>query len=66
MLKEKENTWVQCQWCGHIYQIDDNIPIDRSIINSVCPKCRYEYALNCGNHEDIYYYYNANLDNRYY
>lgn len=66
MLREKENTWVQCQWCGYLYQIDGEIPIDKSIINLVCPKCRYDHALNCGNDESIYRFYNVNLDERHY
>ena len=66
MLKEKEITWVQCQCCGYLYQIDTKIGIDMSIINSVCPRCEYERALNCGNKEDIYSFYNVNLDERYF
>ena len=66
MLNEKEKTWVQCQFCGHLYQVESYVPIDVSIINSICPKCEYEKALNCGSDEDIYRYYNVNLDERYY
>ena len=66
MLKGKESTWVQCQCCGYLYQINKEIPVDKSIINSVCPKCDYEHGLNCGKYEDIYDCYNLNLDERYY
>jgi transcription elongation factor Elf1 len=66
VLRGKEDTWVQCQCCGYLYQIDETISINKSIVNYVCPKCGYKHALNCGNYEDIYYYYNVNLDERYY
>lgn len=66
MLSEKEKTWLQCQHCGYLYQTDAKVGFDLSIIDSVCPRCEYERALNCGNDEDIYRYYNTNLDERYY
>ena len=65
--REKESTWVQCQSCGHIYQIQRKISIEESMIESVCPKCRGNVGLNCGDaQEDIYYFMNPNVDERYY
>ena len=65
--EEKEYTYVQCQCCGHLYIVDNKIPITMSIINSICPKCGNNIGLNCGNRkEDIYLYMNENLDWRYY
>ena len=63
----KERTWIQCQSCGHIYQVNKKVSIEKSIIESVCPECRGHVGLNCGDkEEDIYVYMNVNLDNRYY
>ena len=47
-VEEREKTWVQCTNCGHIYTIDDIIPMEKAIINSTCRKCEHERALNCG------------------
>lgn len=66
-LKRQQSTWVQCQNCGHIYQIANKISIETSMIQSVCPRCGENIGLNCGDkEEDIYIYMNANLDERYY
>lgn len=63
----KESTWIQCQSCGNIYQIANKISIEKSIVNSMCPRCEGRVGLNCGDKEqDIYLYMNINLDNRYY
>ena len=63
----KQSTWVQCQSCGKIYQIADKVSIEKSIIQSVCPRCEDYVGLNCGDkEEDIYIYMNPNLDERYY
>lgn len=65
--KGKQSTFVQCQSCGNIYQIADKVSIEKSIIQSVCPRCGENIGLNCGdNEEDIYIYMNTNLDERYY
>lgn len=66
MLNKKETTYVQCQCCGYLYQVNEIISISKSIIECTCPKCEYDHALNCGNYEDKYIYYNVNLDERYY
>lgn len=63
----KECTWIQCQSCGYIYRINKKVSIEKSIINSVCPECEYNIGLNCGdNKDDIYYFYDQTLDERYY
>lgn len=65
--KGKQSTWVQCQSCGNIYQIADKVSIEKSIIQSVCPRCGENIGLNCGDkEEDVYIYMNPNLDERYY
>lgn len=65
--KGKQSAWVQCQSCGNIYQIADKILIEKSIIQSMCPRCGEDIGLNCGDkEEDIYLYMNINLDERYY
>lgn len=65
--KAKQGTYVQCQSCGNIYLIVDNISIEQSIIQSVCPSCGENIGLNCGNkEEDIYRFYDVVLDERYY
>ena len=65
--EERQSTFVQCQSCGEIYQIAGNISIEKSIIQSMCPRCGEYVGLNCGDNEnDIYLYMNPNLDERYY
>lgn len=64
--REKECTWVQCQMCGHIYQIQRKVSIESFIIESVCPECGGDIGLNCGDKDDIYYFMNPNMDERYY
>lgn len=65
--KGKQSTFVQCQSCGNIYQTVDKVSIEKSIIQSVCPRCGENIGLNCGeNEEDVYIYMNPNLDERYY
>lgn len=63
----KEITYVQCQYCGHIYRIANKVSIEDSIIQSECPRCGDMVGLNLGDQEeDIYLYINSNLDLRYY
>lgn len=63
----KDRTYVQCQYCGHIYQIEIKISIEDSIIQSECPKCGDMVGLNLGDkEEDIYLYYNNVMDSRWY
>ena len=64
---EHNGSFVQCQYCGDIYYIDRDIPVDAFIVKSICPNCGYKKALNCGkDREDIYLYMNESLDSRYY
>ena len=59
--------WVQCTQCGEIYYLDEPVPIDRLYVTSICPRCGNERGQNCGDkEEDIYYYYNSDMDPRYY
>lgn len=63
----KDRTYVQCQYCGHIYQIASKVSIEKSIIRCECPKCGDMTGLNLGDkEEDIYYFYDPTLDERYY
>lgn len=63
----KQGTFVQCQCCGNIYLIPDEISIEKSLIKSDCPMCSGHVGLNCGyKKEDVYIYMNLNLDDRYY
>lgn len=65
--REKETTWIQCQCCGNIYQVNRKIPIGVSIVRLECQKCGEYSGLNCGNNEDdLYIYMNPNVDERYY
>ena len=67
MVKGKgTGSYAQCQCCGKIYQANENISVEKTIVNLECPRCGYCRALNCGNEEDIYYFYNVNLDEKYY
>ena len=63
-----EDGWVQCQVCGALYKTKVHISEDDLYIEVHCPKCRDDTKhLYCGEDEtEIYYYYNANLDQRYY
>jgi len=67
-MEKKENvSYVQCLCCGNIYTIERNIPIDVLVVRSECPKCKHKKGLNCGDkEEDVYLYYDAVLDERYY
>jgi len=63
----KDRTWIQCQSCGHLYLINKKVSIEKSIVKSICPRCRGHIGLNCGDkQEDIYVYINPNLDERYF
>lgn len=63
--------WVQCQNCGKLHKIkqkDISIFDDDLYIQLHCPQCRDDTKhLWCGEDEtEVYIYYNANLDPRYY
>jgi hypothetical protein len=60
-------SYVQCLSCGHIYTIEHKIPTGVSVVKSYCPRCEWQKGLNCGDkEEDIYYFYDPGLDERYY
>ena len=63
-----DKAWIQCQVCGHLHEVKIRLPEDNLYIYEYCPKCRDETkSLYCGeNKADAYFYYNANLDPRYY
>ena len=65
----REEGWVQCQICGELHKIKiHNLSDDNLYITAQCPNCRDETKhIYCGEDEaDIYYYYNVNVDPRYY
>lgn len=66
-ISGKKRTWIQCQNCGALYQIQQKLPVDAFYIDTECPECGYEVGLNCGeNEEDVYELMNINLDDRFY
>lgn len=65
--REKESTWIQCQCCGKLYQVDRKIPISISIVRTECPRCEEYSGLNVGYDQDeIYLYMNPNVDERFF
>ena len=65
---KETGSYVQCQHCGHIYQIKESMLIDKLYVASVCPRCNeYGKGLNCGDKkEDIFIFYDPYLDERYF
>lgn len=62
-----QGTWIQCAHCGHIYYIEKSVPESKLYIQSECARCGCNKGLNCGSNEDeIYDFYNPNLDERYF
>jgi Zn finger protein HypA/HybF involved in hydrogenase expression len=63
-----DKVWIQCQNCGHLHKAKIQLSEDDLYIYEYCPKCRDETkSLYCGEDEtEIYIYYNANLDTRYF
>jgi hypothetical protein len=60
---------VQCQCCGTVHKTTiRNLSDDDLFIEQWCPRCRDETKhIYCGeNVTDIYYYYNVNVDPRFY
>lgn len=67
MNVERDQTFVQCNKCGHIHIVERKIPMEKSIIKSYCTKCGYEKALNCGyNEDDVVKLRDYFLDERYF
>lgn len=63
----RTKTFVQCQTCGKIFQIPYEVEIDKLYITTECPLCGNATGLNLGEkEEDIYFFYNVNLDDRCY
>lgn len=61
--------WAQCQVCGHLHKVKmRDISEDDLYIQEHCPKCRDDTNhLWCGeNREDVYIYYNLNVDPNFY
>ena len=63
--------WTQCQVCGKLHRVQHkhtSISDDDLYMKIFCPKCKDTTKhLWCGENEaEIYMYYNANLDPRYY
>ena len=64
--KEK-GCYIQCQTCGHVYWLEEDVPIDKLYVASICARCGHGRGLNCGDkEEDIVVYADLNLDERYY
>lgn len=63
----RKETFVQCQTCGDVYKFSRIVAIDKIYVQANCPRCGMTTALNLGNkEEDIYIYYNENVDPRQY
>ena len=65
--KKKDGSYIQCLNCGNIYATERKVSITISIVKSECPRCHHDKGLNLGNKkEDLYYFYDPTLDERYY
>ena len=65
--RNQDGSYVQCLYCGEIYQTKEMIPSEEFIVKTKCPHCGVKKGLNCGeNREDIYLYANINILPRYY
>lgn len=63
----KKYTWIQCQDCGRIYQIQRQFSNDELYVVAYCSECESRIGLNLGcDEEDIYYFMNPNLDRRFF
>lgn len=60
-------SWMQCTTCGKIHKIPDTFPIEELYVEINCPSCDSHVGLNLGSEkEDLYYFYNVTLDDRYF
>ena len=67
MKESKDRTYLQCTNCGRIYSVEKEIELSKIYINSYCPHCEHERALNLGDDEnDIYELYDNTLDSRFF
>jgi hypothetical protein len=64
----KEEGWAQCQCCGELHKIEVcSLSEDDLFIKEYCPHCRDETKhLLCGDQDEIYINYNANIDPRHF
>ena len=63
----ESRTFVQCCRCGKVHNVKHKYHSDDCYIQSTCPKCGHEKALNLGEDiNDIYLFLDTNLDSRYY
>lgn len=57
------DTFLQCQSCGYIYTVPQDIAYDVLYVSSCCPKCHDYLALNVGsNEDDVLLYRNDNIE----
>lgn len=64
---KQRGAWIQCQDCGHVYYMEESVPIDKLYITSYCPRCDGTKGLNCGSDaSDVYLYMDITKDPRYY
>lgn len=64
-----DKVWMQCQQCGKLHQVKTKDTSDDDLyIEEYCPRCRDGTKhLWCGEQkEDVYIYYNVNVDPKYY
>lgn len=67
MELEGRITYFQCCQCGKVFHVNESYDIEELYIEVQCPCCMHDKALNCGdNREDLYWFYDANLDSRYF
>ena len=65
MSTDRKKTWLQCQECGTIYRVPYTIDMDKMYVVADCPHCGMVIGLNLGDEEDeIYAFYNVNVDPR--
>ena len=65
--RKKKETWIQCNECGNIHRIQCSVPVEELYVIAKCPRCGFMTGLNLGDKkEDIYIYYDATKDERYY
>ena len=68
MKSHGESTYLQCQCCGHIVQVNKRISIEEIYTKEYCKNCdEVQTMLNLGDDlSDRYLYGNPNYDERYY
>lgn len=67
MRELESRTFVQCCRCGKVHNVKRKYDEEALYIESTCPKCGHDKALNLGEDEnDLYLYLDVNLCERYY